>query len=123
MKFKIYFNEQVKEMQISFINDSYNDVILPKNTHQHIYFPIPKELQSRVRGKLKNIVPQDFVKDFLQIQEDIKLLNKKSPNIMEKLRILQQTRNDLIHSIRKEYNPKIMKALKQFQLDFAEFYL
>lgn len=109
MKFKIFFNEQKRSMDIACTKDSNEDIIFPKNTDQHINYPIPQELQNKIKKKLQDKVPQEYAQDFI--------------DLIEEKRIIDEKRNQKIKEIREKYNPEIFKALEEFKLEFVEFFL
>lgn len=109
MKFKVFYNEQTKKLDINCLMDNFNDVILPENLDQHVSFPIPKDLLGECKQYLVQILDE----------EDISALQK----ICDDMEALVKLRRDTIYKFREKYNPLIVKRCEQFREDYAEWFI
>jgi len=109
MRFKLNFNDQKKCLEINCLKSTGQDIILPDDPAQHVYFPIPINLKKRINDKLINLIDKDDELDFLAINDEIKALTNK--------------RKELLNSLRSSTNPKIMEACEKFREDHAEHFI
>ena len=106
MKFKIVYAHILCEFKTSIIPDGCPDIILPKDTTQHVYFPIPKSLTKKIQKIIRNEIDSELNKKYEHFK-DIELGERWS----------------VIQSIRAKYNPTIMSICEKFQLDNAEHFI
>lgn len=109
MRFKLFYNEQKETLDINCLPDSFNDIILPDNVEQHVYYPIPKELGKQIKTEMMELIDQE---DGAAIEE-----------IRQQMLGLVQARKDLVNRLREKYNPLIMEKCKQFRDDNAEYFI
>jgi len=101
MRFKIYYNQETEQMDFNCLKDKFTDVILPEDPNQHVYFPIPDELQNKIREELLSLFSE---KDSEEIQ-------------------LSSKRKELVNNLRVKLNPKIIEKCKEFREDNAEYFI
>jgi hypothetical protein len=109
MRFKLYYNEQTEQMDFNCLKDKFTDVILPDDPNQHVYFPIPDELQNEIREELLSLVTAQDSEDMQLISEQMKALTSK--------------RKELVNNLRVKLNPKIIEKCKEFKEDNAEYFI
>lgn len=106
MKYKIMYEHKLCKFKTSIISDDCPDIILPKDTTQHVYFPIPKSLTQKIQKIIRNEIDAE--------------LNQKYEHFKD---VGLGDRLYMIQKIREEYNPTIMSICEKFQLDHAEHFI
>lgn len=106
MKFKILYEHKLCKFKTSITPDECPDIILPKDTTQHVYFPIPKSLTTKI---------QKIIRNEIDVELNQKYEHFKDMALGERLYMIQK--------IREEYNIKIMSICEKFQLDHAEHFI
>jgi len=109
MRFKIIFDEATRKIVVNCLKDKNEDIILPENPEQHVYFPFPPMFFNKVNKAVQSVISEEDNEEFIQIMNDIQALNQK--------------RRDKLNEIRTRLNPEIMKACEQFKLDNAEEFI
>jgi len=109
MRFKLFFSEVSKTITINVLKDSGVDIILPENLDQHLYYPIPNEMQQEVLKSIQKIIKDEDTKCLIQMEDDITVAIKK--------------RAEAINSMRKKYNPKIMEFCQEFKMKNPEWFI
>lgn len=106
MKFKIIYEHKLCEFKTSIKPDECPDIILPKDTTQHVYFPIPKSLTKKI---------QKIIRNEIDVELNVKFEHFKDVGLGDRLFMIQK--------IREEYNTKIMSICEKFELDHAEYFI
>ena len=109
MRFKIFFNEEKKALDINCLQDSHSDTILPTNTDQHVYFPIPNELSKEIKEEMMKILDGKRSEEYNAITDEISKLS--------------QRRKEMVTSLREELNPKIIEVCERFKEANAEYFI
>jgi hypothetical protein len=109
MRFKIFFNEQSRKLDINCLNDMHTDTILPENPSQHLYFPIPNELSNDIKKELMPVLDGKGADAYHAITEEIQALTDR--------------RREMINELRMELNPKIMEICEKFKQENAEYFI
>lgn len=109
MHFKVVYNYFIDSLDINCLPDNNSDIILPENTDQHVYFPIPSDLKNKIKSEMNKIIPKEKSDEFSNLVKDI--------------HILEKMRKEKISEIRKNINPEIIKVCKQFREDNAEEFI
>ena len=109
MRFKIYFNEQLQNLDINCLADTFSDTILPEDVNQHVYFPIPNDLQKEIKDNLMPLLDDGSASELRDILEQIKNLTDR--------------RRDVINELRVKLNPQIIEKCQQFKEDNAEYFI
>jgi hypothetical protein len=110
MRFKLFFNEKEQKLDFNCLTDSNTDIILPENPEQHVYYPIPNDLQREMKAALMPLIEDE------NISQEIADLQVEIKNILEK-------RRQLIYDLRMKLNPSIIEVCKQFKEDNAEYFI
>ena len=109
MRFKIFFNEPKGVLDVNCLKDDSNEIILPENTDQHVYYPIPSELTKEIYDDLLSLLDQSITDEFSAINASIKEL--------------QQKRKAMIDDVRAKLNPSIIKQCEDFKLNHQEYFI
>jgi len=109
MRFKLYYNEGSRKFDIHCLPDKHQEIVMPENPSQHIYYPIPNEMKDEIHKDLVNLIPEDAVAELNEIDEAMKEL--------------VQHRQQRLHELRKEINPKIFEAIENFRIERAELFI
>jgi len=109
MRFKIYYNEKSNKLDINCLRDTYTDIILPENADQHVYFPIPGDMQKDIKAYLMPILSEEEATEIEKIRQEIEALNLK--------------RKDFIEALRVKYNPVIIEKCEEFRLQNSEWFI
>lgn len=109
MRFKVFYDEKLAKFEVNCLKDDFNDIKLPDNPNDHVYYPIPNDMQNIIKKDLTKLLDQEKAKEFKQIVDDIKKLTDKQ--------------RELIYEIREELNPKIMDICENFKDEHAEYFI
>lgn len=109
MRFKIYFNEKTKSLDVNCLEDKSLDKIIPENPDQHISYPIPIESRKEIKKYLTDILNSELSKEFIDLENDINVLNT--------------IKREKMHELRKVLNVEIFKKCEDFKEDFPEYFI
>ena len=109
MRFKIFFNEPKGALDVKCLKDDSNEIILPENTNQHVFYPIPAELMKEIYDDLLSLLDQSITDEFNAIYASIKEL--------------QQKRNTMVDGVRAKLNPSIIERCEKFKLTHPEYFI
>lgn len=109
MRFKIYYDEKDKQLDINCLKGTNTDVIIPENVDQHVYYPIPDDLQGEIKVFLRDILNE-------QISEELEAVQYEMMQLIEK-------RKEIITKTRQKLNPVIIEKCKEFKVLNAEYFV
>lgn len=109
MRFKLHFNEERQKLEVNCLNDKAGDIIIPEDVNQHIHYPIPSDLKTRIKKSLDELLLDSYTQEFINIDKQIKDLTNH--------------RREMMNKIRQEVNPKIIEKCKSFRMDNAELFI
>lgn len=121
MRFKVYYDEKSKSLDINCLRDSksstpiVDDKGIPVSPHGHAYFNIPENLNDDIRDYIRENLPV-IMKDFNKEAEEI-------DKILEQISELQARRNEIIDDIRSKSYPKVLETCREFTLLHPEFFI
>ena len=91
------------------LKDDTNEIILPENTNQHVFYPIPSVLTKEIHDDLLSLLDQSITDEFNAIDASIKEL--------------QQKRKAMIDGVRAKLNPSIIERCENFKLNHPEYFI
>lgn len=109
MRFKLYFNEELKKIEINCLNDNSNITHMSLDGEQHIKFPIPNDLKKDIKKILEDLIPATNADVIADIDKQIKDLTN--------------FRREMMNNFRRELNPLIFKKCEEFRLNNAEHFI
>ena len=109
MRFKVFYNEKINEIDISCLKDKNKSIILPEALDQHVSYPIPKDMEKIIKKELFELIDKKETEKYLAITGEIQELQNKRKNMIEELRA--------------ELNPKILKTCEGLKERFPEYYI
>lgn len=109
MRFKIFFNEPKGALDVMCLKDDSNEIILPENTNQHVYYPIPAELMKEIHDDLLSLLDQSITDELNAIGAAINDLHQK--------------RNTMVDGVRAKLNPSIIERCENFKLTHPEHFI
>jgi hypothetical protein len=109
MRFKLYYDDGKKALDINCLPDKNEDKILPENPSQHVYYPIPNKMKDLIHAELVDLIETDAAKEFQKLGLEIKALT--------------DARKELLNNMRTELNPKIMQQCTKFKENHAEHFI
>lgn len=109
MRFKLHFDDQKQTIEINCLNDSNADIIIPEDTSQPVYFPIPNEMNAEIKKYLMKLVDDEMANEFKELSREIKNLTDK--------------RRQMVNDLRAKINPLIVEECRKFRDDYAEHFI
>lgn len=109
MKFKIFYNEKTKKLDINCLLGGSQETLLPKNANHHVHYNIDPRFLSHFKPYMMEILTD----------EDSQDLEKVTNEIVE----LQTKRQKMIENIRKTKNPEIIEKCRGFKMKFPELFI
>ena len=109
MRFKLFYDDGKKALDINCLPDKHQEKILPTNPSQHVYYPIPNNMKDLIHDELVALIESDSAQEFQKLGADIKELTDK--------------RRDLLNDMRTELNPQIMDQCDAFKENNAELFI
>lgn len=113
MQFKLVYDHNTESLDIRGLSNNHQDIILPVNPFQDVYFPMPEKMNNKLQKilheRLIKLIPPEQNKEFIQMI--------KNPNTN------REDRFDKIYDMRKIINPQIIEVCKKFRLDYPEEFI
>lgn len=109
MRFKLVNDDNEGLIKINVLIDKTSQTIIPEDTDQHLYFPIPNKLKNDVLKKINNIIDKED-------SYCIKQIDKKINNLIKE-------RKKILNEMREKYNPKIHNFCKEYKMDNSEWFI
>ena len=109
MRFKLIYDDVCQKLHINCLKDENEDVILPKNPDQHVFYPLHNKLLKKATQEFQELIDPVDAEFFKEISDDIKRLT--------------DLKSEKMHDLRVKYNEKIMEKAIQFKSENAEYFI
>ena len=109
MRFKIFYNETAKALDINCISNKSSEIVIPEDLNQHVYYPLPADVEKHAKKHLMDLLTVEETEVFQKLLEDISEL--------------QRLRKEKLNEIRERLNPEIIRRCEDLRLLYPEFYI